>query len=123
MHQRKRERGRSQRRADIADAKRQAAQHDRDQDAEAVAQASHGDAAEGEAHRCKRIGQGGVGTGYAEIRLHERQGNRHRPHADAADHDRKSKPPPRRRRIDLAKSASAEIDGTARRRIHDADLP
>ena len=37
MHQSKCERGRSQRRTDIADAKHQAAQHDRDHDAEVVA--------------------------------------------------------------------------------------
>jgi hypothetical protein len=85
MHQRKRKRGRNQRRTDKADAKRQAAQHDRDHDAEAVAQPSHCDTAQGEACHCKRIGQGGVGAGDAEINLHERQSNRHRPRADAAD--------------------------------------
>jgi hypothetical protein len=45
MHQSKCERGRSQRRTDIADAKHQAAQHDRDHDAKVVAQPSHCDTA------------------------------------------------------------------------------
>jgi hypothetical protein len=79
MHQSKCERGWSQRRTDIADAKHQAAQHDRDHDAEVVAQPSHCDTAKGDAHHCKRIGRGSVGTGAAEISLHEWQSDRHRP--------------------------------------------
>jgi hypothetical protein len=125
MHQRKRERGRNQRRTDKADAKRQAAQHDRDHDAEAVAQPSHCDTAQGVARHCKRIRQGGIGAGYAEISLHERQSNWHRPRADAADgadRDRKSSPPPCRRRVDIAKLAITQIHGTAQQRVHDADL-
>ena len=105
VHQRERQQARNQRRTDIADAERQGAQHDRDHDAEAVAQPSHCDTAQGKARHRKRIGQGGVGPGDAEISLHERQSNRYRPHADAADgadRDRKSKPPPCRRRVDLA---------------------
>jgi hypothetical protein len=71
MHQRKLERGRNQRRS--ANAKRQAAQHNRDYDAEAIAESSHCDTAQGEARHCKRIGQGDFGAGNAEISLHERQ--------------------------------------------------
>ena len=125
VHQREREQARSQRRTDIADAERQGAQHDRDHDAETVVQPSHCDTAQGKARHCKRIRQGGVGAGDAEISLHERQSNRHRPHADAADgadRDRKSKPPPCHRRVDFAKLAIAQIQGTARQRVHDADL-
>jgi hypothetical protein len=42
--------------------------------------------------------------------------------ADGADRDRKAKPPPCRRRVDLAKLAIAQIHGATRQRIHDADL-
>src|SRR5262249_9009679 len=61
----------------------------------------------------------------AEISLHERQSNRHRPRADTADgadRDRKSNPPPCRRRVDLAKLPIAQIHGSTRQRIHDAAL-
>src|SRR5262249_20303962 len=56
MHQREHQRGRNQRRTDKADANRQAAQHDRDYDAEAIAQSPHCDTAQGEARHCKRVG-------------------------------------------------------------------
>jgi hypothetical protein len=112
VHQRERQRARNKRGTGIADADRQGAQHDRDHDAEAVAQLPHCDTAQGVARHCKRIGQGGVGPGDAEISLNDRQSDRYQPHADAADSadcDRKSKPAPCRRRVDLAELAIAQI--------------
>src|SRR4029077_19139861 len=69
--------------------------------------------------------KGAAGGGNAKPALRKRQTTRHlplAPAADGADRDRKSKPPPCRRRVDLAKLAIAQIQGTARQRIHDADL-
>ena len=72
MHQCKYQAGSEPASTDKADAKRQATQHDRDYDAEAIAQSPHCDTAQGEACHCKRIGQRDFGAGNPEIRLHER---------------------------------------------------
>ena len=57
----------------------------RHHDAEAVDQPADEHGAAAEAQHRQRVGQGRIGAGHIEFRLHGGQRHHHRPHADAAD--------------------------------------
>ena len=82
---------------DIADAEHQRADQQRDENAEAVSESSHDDAADRKTDHGRGIGYGRAATVDAELRFDGGQRDDHRPQADAADRahgQRRGKPPP-----------------------------
>ena len=94
----------------VAGAERDRADDDRHHDAEAVGEPPHRDAADAEADHRQRVGQRRVPARDAEGRLHRRQRDDDRPHADTADRrqqQRDGEPEPRVAGVDDAVRGTA----------------
>ena len=103
LRQRVHEKRRRQRRQHIAERQRERGAGERQADAIAVGQPAHQDAAEAEADHRQRVGERRRRAVDAEFRLHRRQRDDDRPHADTAERghrQRGDQPPPSGRRVD-----------------------
>ncbi len=90
---------------DVADADASRADHDGNDNSEAVGEPAQDNAAQSEADHGEGEGQRRVGAQHAEIGLHRGQRDHHRPHADRADGahgQRDAEPEPRGGGVRLA---------------------
>ena len=103
---------------EMADSPTDGPTDDRNEDAEAIGQASHQDAAEAEADHRHGVGQRGARARDAELRLDRRKRHDHGPHADTADRREQQRGPEPGPRVDRLGSATRDVG----RRLRNLEL-